>query len=179
VSEPAVSGPAVSLRDATAEDAGFLFTVYAATRAEELARVPWSAEQKDAFLRQQFDAQDRWYREHYADASYLVVLADAVPVGRLYLARRTHEIRVIDVALLAAHRGRGIGGRLLRDVMREAAETNRQVLLHVEIFNGAARRLYERLGFRPLGEPVGVHQCMEWRATSDVASAGVAGRREG
>ena len=32
--------------------------VYASTREEELRRVAWTPEQKDAFLRQQFEAQD-------------------------------------------------------------------------------------------------------------------------
>ena len=156
------TGPDITLRDVTADDRPLLFAIYASTRTEELARVPWTAEMKEQFLRQQFDAQDRWYREQYEGTEFHVVLVDGIAVGRLYLARSSDALRVLDIALFAPHRGRGLGTRLLQQVMRDAAATNRQVLLHVEIFN-RARRLYERLGFRPLGEPTGVHQCMEWR----------------
>src|SRR3712207_8583920 len=38
-------------------DDEFLLDVYASTRSEELAPVPWTDEQKRAFLRMQFDAQ--------------------------------------------------------------------------------------------------------------------------
>ena len=152
----------LTLRDVTDDDRDLLFAIYASTRAEELARVPWTAEMKERFLDQQFESQDRWYREQYEGTQFHIVLVEGIAVGRLYLARTNDELRVLDIALFPAHRARGIGTRLLQQVMREAAATNRQVILHVEIFN-RARRLYERLGFRPLGEPTGVHQCMEWR----------------
>ena len=152
----------ITLRDVTADDRALLLAIYASTRVEELARVPWTAEMKENFLQQQFDAQDRWYREQYANPHFQIVLVDGIAVGRLYLARNDDELRVLDIALFAEHRARGVGTRLLQQVMREAAASNRQVTLHVEIFN-RSRRLYERLGFRPLGEPTGVHQCMEWR----------------
>jgi len=51
---------ALALRPAGPEDIAFLFRVYASTRTEELAPVPWSDEQKRAFLAMQFDLQDRY-----------------------------------------------------------------------------------------------------------------------
>ena len=79
---------AVELRPARPQDAELLFRVYASTRAEELSVVAWDDEQKEAFLRAQFDAQDRWYREHYERASFDVVLIGGEPGGRLYVAPR-------------------------------------------------------------------------------------------
>lgn len=46
----------ITLRDADPNDAGFLFAVYASTRVEEMALVPWSEEQRQGFLKMQFDA---------------------------------------------------------------------------------------------------------------------------
>src|SRR4028119_657085 len=77
----------VTLRPIRDEDREFLFRVYAATREEELAPVPWTPEQKEAFLRMQFDAQHAYYQEHYAGADFDVALADGEAVGRPYLAR--------------------------------------------------------------------------------------------
>ena len=48
--------PDIAFRPITSEDTDFLYTVYAQTRTEELAPVPWTEAQKEAFLRSQFDA---------------------------------------------------------------------------------------------------------------------------
>ncbi len=73
-----------------------------------------------------------------------------MPVGRLYLARLTDEIRIVDIAIMPEHRGRGIASRLLSpDVIAEAEAAGLPVRLHVEHWN-RARHLYERLGFRTI-----------------------------
>jgi GNAT superfamily N-acetyltransferase len=145
----------LTLRPITADDEPFLHDVYAATRADELSRVPWTSEQRKAFVRQQFAAQHRYYQEHYAGAAFDVVLADGAPAGRLYVAYWPDEVRVIDVALLPAYRNRGLGTRLLRLVFAEADRRAVPVGVHVERFN-PARRLYQRLGFEAAADR-GVH----------------------
>ena len=150
----------IALRPATAADRDFLGEVYASTRREELAEVPWPDEAKAAFLRQQFEAQDAYYREQYPEAARHVILADGAPAGRLYVARLAGEIRVVEIALLPLYRGQGVGGRFMEDVLREARERRLPVRLHVERFS-RARGLYRRLGFRDVGEN-GVYVLMQW-----------------
>lgn len=146
-------------------DRELLFAVYAGTRTEEMALVPgWSDEQKGAFLRQQFEAQDRYYREHYPGASFDVIVAEGVGVGRLYVARWPEEIRLVDLALLPEHRAFGLGTRVLSDLQDEARASDRPLRIHVERYNRALR-LYERLGFRVI-EDRGVYLFLEWRAAS-------------
>ena len=147
------------LRPAGAEDRDFLLQVYASTREEELRLVDWTAEQKAAFVQQQFEAQDAYYREHYHPATFEVVEVDGEPVGRLYAARWDDEIRIIDVALLREHRGRGIGTALIRSLLDEAAATGKRLSIHVELHN-PARRLYERLGFEEVADR-GLYRLME------------------
>ena len=146
---------APELRPATPADEAFLFAVYAATREEELAVVAWSTAAKDAFLGMQFAAQDSYYRQHLPDATFDVVTVNGVPAGRLYVDRRDMEIRVIDIALLPDHRGRGVGTALLRDIIAEG----KRVTIHVERENPALR-LYERLGFE-VAEDKGVYLFLE------------------
>jgi ribosomal protein S18 acetylase RimI-like enzyme len=140
-------------------DREFLYRVYASTRTEELAVVPWDETQKDTFLRAQFDAQDRWYRENYPHATFEVVEVDGEPAGRLYLHRGEHEIRIVDIALLPEHRGNGVGTWLLRNLLAEADATGKRVTIHVERLNPALR-LYERLGFS-VAEDKGVYLFLE------------------
>src|SRR5437762_72825 len=78
------------------EDKSFLQALYASTRAEELANVPWTDEQKEAFCRMQFAAQHQHYQEHYVGASFDVIELDGQPIGRLYVARWENEIRIVD-----------------------------------------------------------------------------------
>jgi len=150
------------LRPARDDDASFLLRVYASTRAEELAQTGWSEAQKDAFLRQQFEAQTQHYREHFDGARFDVIECDAEAVGRLIVWRSRDEIRVVDIALLPAFRGRGVGEGLLRPILTEAAERGLPVHIHVERANPALR-LYGRLGFEPIAER-GLYLQLEWRA---------------
>jgi ribosomal protein S18 acetylase RimI-like enzyme len=147
------------LRPVEPGDREFLYRVYASTRTEELAVVPWGEAQKDAFLRAQFDAQDRWYGEHYTQATYHVIVVDGEPAGRLYLHRGETEIRIVDIALLPEHRGNGVGTSLLRNLLAEADANGKRVTIHVERLNPALR-LYERLGFS-VAEDKGVYLLLE------------------
>jgi ribosomal protein S18 acetylase RimI-like enzyme len=156
-----ISTPAFELRFRPIEpdDQELLFRVYASTREEELAAVVWEAGQKEAFLRQQFEAQHRWYQENYSGAEFLVVLRDGEPAGRLYVVRWEKEIRLIDIALLPAHRNCGIGSAILGEILAEGSAAAKPVTIHVEKFNPALR-LYERLGFTPI-EDRGVYYLMQ------------------
>jgi ribosomal protein S18 acetylase RimI-like enzyme len=149
-----------TLRPATAADRDFLLSVYAGTREEELAQVSWEEGAREAFLEHQFSAQDHHYRANYPGATFDVIEVDGEPAGRLYVHRGPSEIRIMDIALAPAFRGRGLGTALLRDLMEEAGVSGRALSIHVEV-NNPARRLYERLGFSPAGEH-GVYVLMLW-----------------
>lgn len=150
----------LSFRSITPDDLPFLSQIYASTRTEELAVVPWSNAEKTAFLQMQFEAQHTYYQQHYADADFLIILKDEASIGRLYLYRTPEEIRIVDIALLPAYRQQGLGSKLLEDILAEARQTQRRVRIHVERFNPALR-LYQRLGFVEIGEH-GVYYLMEW-----------------
>lgn len=139
------------LRAAGHGDAEVLLRIYASTREEELAQVPWDAATKEAFLRMQFTAQDTYYRATYPGASYDLVVSGEQVLGRLYVDRSLDAWLVLDIALLPEHRGSGIGTLLLSEVLAEADVAGKCVQMHVERFN-PAKRLYDRLGFRFLEE---------------------------
>lgn len=137
----------------------FLLALYASTREDELAQVPWTQEQKAAFVHQQFWAQHRHWHENYADTSWDLIMVDGEPAGRFYVSRWRDDVRVVDISLMPGHRGTGIGTRLFRELFAEADASGRKVSIHVEVYN-PARRLYERLGFVQAGD-TGVYLLME------------------
>ncbi len=155
-------GAAVTLRPATVDDRELLLRIYASTREEELARVLWEPAAKETFLRLQFDAQDAYYREQMAGCEFLVIQVAGRDAGRLYLDRRATEHRLVDIALLPEARGLGVGTRLLRALMTEAATVGKPLTIHVERLNPALR-LYRGLGFAQV-EDKGVYLFLEWRA---------------
>jgi len=75
----------VSLRPVTPDDKEFLVSVYGGTRARELAQVQWEEGQKEAFIRWQFEMQQKEYETRYPDARYDVILVDGVRAGRIWV----------------------------------------------------------------------------------------------
>jgi ribosomal protein S18 acetylase RimI-like enzyme len=160
--------PSVVLRPVEPGDESFLERVYGSTRADELAQVPWTDEQKAAFVAHQFAAQTAHYAEHYKGLTADVILVDGDPAGRLLVARWSEEIRIVDISLLPGFRGRGVGTGLLRELIDEARDAGKRLSIHVEVQN-PAMRLYERLGFRPAGD-AGVYLLMAFDPQVKIAS---------
>jgi ribosomal protein S18 acetylase RimI-like enzyme len=162
MTQPAVRRHSIIYRPCRTDDVPFLRHLYATTREDEMRLLPWSEEQKTAFLDMQFTAQKTHYDGYYPDCQFLVIELEGTAIGRLYIDRGEDEISIIDIALLPAYRSRGIGRMLLEEILEEGAATGRKVTIYVEHFN-PARRLYDRLGFRHV-DTNGVYHLMEWRS---------------
>jgi GNAT superfamily N-acetyltransferase len=158
----------VTLRPVGPDDHEFLVEVYASTRADELALVPWTSEQRQAFIKHQFTAQQDHYAKTYPGASHDIVLSDNRQAGRLYVARLDHEIRIIDITLLPAERNAGIGSYLIQQLLDEANSTGKITRIYVEEFNPSLR-LFKRLGFSP-SEQQGIHLLMQWSPSQHVTT---------
>jgi ribosomal protein S18 acetylase RimI-like enzyme len=162
MAQPPLLRTSITYRPCRADDLPFLRHLYGTTREDELRVMPWSAEQKTAFLDMQFTAQKAHYDNYYPDCQFLVIELEGTAIGRLYIDRQEDDISIIDIALVPAWRGRGIGRMLLEEILAEGAATGRKVTIYVEHFN-PARHLYDRLGFRHV-DTNGVYHLMEWRS---------------
>ena len=123
--------------------------------------VPWNDEQREAFLRMQFDAQHSYYHAQFPEASYQIILREAEPIGRMYVLRKEQEIEILDITLLPQHRGAGIGTSLMRELLQEADRSGHAVNIWVEEYN-PSRSLFERLGFSKVHEE-GFNWLLEYR----------------
>ncbi len=141
-------------------DMPFLRQLYASTRWQELEPTGWSQDQKVLFLDAQFDAQHNHYMTHYKGASFDLLLYEGAPAGRFYLLQGKSDLRIVDIALIPAFRGRGIGRYLLEETQSLARKLGCQASIHVER-NNRALGLYERLGFT-IAEEVGPYFLMKW-----------------
>lgn len=75
---------------------------------------------------------------------------------------RAGEFYIDSIGVHPDRQGQGIGGKLLRYLVSEYVEKQGETLgLLVEQANPAARRLYEKTGFRKIGEKVLVGKMMD------------------
>lgn len=80
-----------------------------------------------------------------------------VGYGGLAAVGGTGDIQTIGV--LPAHRGTGLGARLLRELLTAADGFGcHEVMLEVRVDNAPAQRLYERFGFTRIGLRRGYYQ---------------------
>jgi ribosomal protein S18 acetylase RimI-like enzyme len=150
----ATTGERVTVRAASTDDESLLRELYADRRGPELAAVGWPLAQRPAFLDMQFRAQQDGYGAVFADADQWIVLANDQPVGRLLVARRSHEHRVVDIVIHSRWRGRGIGTSLMREVIGDANRAGVPVGLKVDAYDHRVIGWYERLGFTVLAPDV-------------------------
>jgi ribosomal protein S18 acetylase RimI-like enzyme len=137
----------ITRRTALSEDRDFLLELYAATRAAELAQVPWTDEQKMAFVEMQFQAQTAGYGEAYPQAQHQMIVVDHAPAGRIYWSAEPDRLHILDITIAPVQRNIGIGTFVLREILQEADLTGKRVTVYVESFNPSCR-LFQRLGFQ-------------------------------
>jgi ribosomal protein S18 acetylase RimI-like enzyme len=140
------------LRPATPEDKPLLDALFIEGRAEQLHGLGLNESQKWSLVEMQARGRRITYAAQYPTAIDLILLDEkGVAVGRLLVDRQTACWRIVDIAVRAAHRGRGLGTLALRESQRQAAAAGATLALQVMRFNPAFR-LYERLGFHTVME---------------------------
>jgi len=80
----------------------------------------------------------------------LVAIADKSVIGFVVGWSVAQETHILDVAVCPSRRRTGIGRALVNALLRACG--NPVALLEVRASNGAARRLYESLGFQIVGK---------------------------
>ncbi|MEG3181830.1 GNAT family N-acetyltransferase [Sphingomonas sp. LT1P40] len=160
---PEATALGIGMRPMGDADFPFTETLYASTRAEEVAQTGWPEELCRAFLAQQHAAQHAHYQKHYHGMEALILERDAIAIGRLYLLQSANDLRIVDISLLPQARRLGIGSAILRDVLAGAAARGSGVSIHVER-NNPARALYARFGFEPTRAEVSgeVYDLWKW-----------------
>ena len=156
------------MRHASDADIPALRAIYADTRSEELACVPWPLAAKQKFLEQQFNLQHFHYLTYYTEADFLVIEYKNTVQGRYYLLRTAPEHSIVDISLMAALRGKGVGRALIEASQHEAKMLGRGIKLQVLEYNVRAKRLYDRLGF-VVTDSADMYHHMRWPAASEAS----------
>lgn len=139
------------LRPEVEADRPFLRELHDTVRRHEFEPLGWDDDRIDELLSLQFEVRQTQLETEFPHAERSVVTLDGHDVGRWCVDRTETELHLLDVAFVPDARDRGLGTALLERLIDESRATNRPVRLWVDPTNRALR-LYERLGFRRVGE---------------------------
>jgi GNAT superfamily N-acetyltransferase len=102
------------------------------------------------------DAEESRWRQRLVDVPFTLVARSAVtPVGVVSGVGSGDVVELISMWVAPAHRGTGLAGRLIGQVVAWAAGRGLDTVLMVRDDNEAAIRSYARAGFVDLGIPDG------------------------
>lgn len=157
----------IELLPANAADNPWLCALYRTSRLAELRVAPWSADQKRAFLGDQFALQYSHFLKMSPKGDYRLIHRDKAPIGRIHFDRSGRDWLLIDILLAADSRNNGICSALIRSLQQSAMAAGAERLrLQVAHNNPRARRLYECLGFleSPASEShfPATHSALRW-----------------
>ena len=140
---PAVN---VSLRPEQPSDGLFIRNLVLETVAIELEAAAWPEPMRTNLLEMQYAA--RRHARLQSGESFIVE-SDGASAGWVILRALPDHTHLIEIMIVPAQRGKGIGSTAIRGILSAAASP---VRLTVHRMNPGAIRLYERLGFRRTGE---------------------------
>ena len=131
-----------SLRPAVAGDSDWAYDLHRESLGVVVAQVfgPWDE-----------DAQRRMHDAWFDPNLVRVIEVTGRPVGILEVREHPDHHYLARIEIASTHRAAGLGGAVLADLLRRADES--AVLMRLDVFAvNRARFLYERLGFRQVGQ---------------------------
>ncbi|MEO7496274.1 MAG: GNAT family N-acetyltransferase [Massilia sp.] len=127
-------------------DTDFLARLYASTRPD-LHSLTADPAFVSSLIAMQQRLQTAAYLHAYPTANYLVLEYQGQCAGRIVVNESAADLRLVDIAVLPALRGQGVGSQILGALQRYCRERGLSLTLSVHHTNPDARRLYRRLGF--------------------------------
>ena len=110
----------------------------------DLFRATWGAWDEDRHVRHFAESIERGHIQ-------IIKIADE-RVGMIQVFNRSDALEVGEIQIQPKDQNRGIGSRVLLDILSKAHAQGQLVRLSVALKNNAALRLYERLGFRRVAQ---------------------------
>lgn len=133
--------PSFNLRDPQGSDYGFAERLYLETMKPLLSRL-------GALNEPELIAN---FKRLYEPADVKIIVVDGVDTGWLQISESEQEISLYQIHIGPGYRSRGIGTRLMQDLLARGRQQRKPVSLYV-VRNNPARALFERLGFKVVGE---------------------------
>ena len=121
---------------------------------QELFRATWGGWDEARHVRQ--------FAECIKKGHISIIEVEDVDAGMVQLFEEPEAVEVAEIQVHPTHQNRGLGSRVLTDIIVDAHRRRKCVRLSLGLKNEKALRLYERLGFRRVGQSE-THTHMECR----------------
>lgn len=141
----------ITTRPATAEDADFARRVHHEAYRELIVRRygPWNEV-----------TQDEFFKQSWEKGTHEIIMSSGVPCGYYFVERKEGYFFLSEILILPEFQGKGIGTKVLEDLIEKSKTED--IPLRLQVFKeNKAQDLYRRLGFRDL-EPTGSHFQLEF-----------------
>lgn len=133
--------PIITKRPATDADTEFAKNVHHTAYHDVIVRQFGSFDEK---------MQDDFFFKTWKPETHEIIISDGVDAGYFSIESFSDHIFAHELVLLPEFQGKGIGSKLLKEVLRKAKTNNIPVQLQV-LKENSAQDLYRRLGFKETG----------------------------
>lgn len=82
------------------------------------------------------------------DTDMLMIDVNGETIGKIRIKREDGQAWIYGFSILPGHQGKGIGRKVLRQVVKQQSRLGHSVHLEVEADNARALKLYEAIGFK-------------------------------
>jgi ribosomal protein S18 acetylase RimI-like enzyme len=132
----------VEMRRATADDVDLLWTIFRASLKDYIieARGEWNEEREESQFWRQLDL-----------SASRIIAVDHQHIGFIVAPIRDGALWIHTICIVPEYQRKGIGTGVIRSVFAEGKEQEIPIYLGILKVN-PARRLYERLGFKVIGD---------------------------
>ena len=127
----------IQLKKKNESDDEFLFRLFGEIKIAELNLYAWPELMKNQLVSMQYNAYKQMIKNEYPNVEDYVISANNEKAGRLQLDVKDSGIRIINISLLPAFHGNGIGTKIIKDILAEADLKNKPVYLEVDRVNPA------------------------------------------
>ena len=87
-----------------------------------------------------------------------VIEADGARVGMIQMLDQTGFVEIVELQIQPSHQNRGIGSRILSDIVDQAHKRGKTVKLSVALKNERANEFFQRCGFQHVAQTETHHQ---------------------
>jgi ribosomal protein S18 acetylase RimI-like enzyme len=128
----------IQLHQATKSDHNFCYLLKKATLKEHIAKIwDWDEEwQKD------------YHSKHFKPEVLKIITKSSENIGCISIIEEEDQFFLSLIEILPQFQNQGIGTTLIRELLKEAKEKQKDLYLQVLISNDKAQRLYKRMGFK-------------------------------
>jgi len=132
------------LRKSTIDDDYFLFKVM------KLAMLPTNKKLNPSYklnIEEEFERYNNPFKPKEVD----VIVFNGIDIGRLRVVKTNFEIYIGGFQILPGFQNRGIGTKVLQDLIEESLALKIPIRLEVQKVNSKAKKFYEKNGFQEVG----------------------------